>query len=621
MDDGDVRLSELPQELHIIADFLAVDDRLAAILHAPKDGRDVESQLKLKWRNEAFERLSNPNAEIEDLQNAVARSLPVGSDLATLHGRLLAGGRWHTRVSKHRGLGDYCIVTASDKIQSLGQVQRASKSSSPPAIAHSADNGAPAGAISPVRSTATSSQSKSTLLDWTRHDVPGLSAYAQFFKDFDWSHTSLGPIASWPDVLRRSVLFMIANPNPRLIIWGDGMNFLYNEACVPLFGAKHPGCLGHPVKEGFAEAWEQVQWVIDAGYRGEVTKLSQFPLPIQRRGYLEVTYWDFTTLPIIDGHGFSIGVYDELTESTSIVTGKRRRATITALTKSMNTCSTLSDLWPAVMRPLEANPNDLPFAILFSVAHEASNAAETDSGRTPSSSSNATKKAKKCVFVASTGLSKDITDIPTSFTLSGDSTELTGLANSCNEAWKSGLPVTISAEDGSLPSSLAITSRSFGNIVRQAKVLPIKALAATGSLAILVIGLDPSSPLTEEYEIFQRVAVELIEKNAALISVPEEQRRAQKISDEVNDALAEQLRATTLKAEKSEAKFSRLASTAPTGMFMFDSNGKPLYVNDTYLEMLGVSRTEHGMKTPDKMHWKDQVRIMSARKHTVRRRS
>lgn len=50
------------------------------------------------------------------------------------------------------------------------------------------------------------------LIDWTQYDVPNLSPYIQFFKNFDWTSTPFGPMKDWPMVLRQVVVKMMSNP-------------------------------------------------------------------------------------------------------------------------------------------------------------------------------------------------------------------------------------------------------------------------------------------------------------------------------------------------------------------------------------------------------------------------
>jgi PAS domain S-box-containing protein len=102
---------------------------------------------------------------------------------------------------------------------------------------------------------------------------------------------------------------------------------------------------------------------------------------------------------------------------------------------------------------------------------------------------------------------------------------------------------------------------------------------------------------------------EWLTKTATLIVLPEEQRRAQKISDDLNGSLSRQLRLTTMQVEQSEERFRRMAMSAPQGMYMFDKDGRPLHVNDKYLELVGERREDHEYAQPTKRkkNWHEHV--------------
>jgi hypothetical protein len=73
---------------------------------------------------------------------------------------------------------------------------------------------------------------------------------------FDWTCTLLGPIESWPQSLKTSVNLILSSRHPMWIGWGAEMTFLYNDAYLHVLGpAKHPGALGRPASEVWAEIW------------------------------------------------------------------------------------------------------------------------------------------------------------------------------------------------------------------------------------------------------------------------------------------------------------------------------------------------------------------------------
>ena len=132
-----------------------------------------------------------------------------------------------------------------------------------------------------------------TQLDWTRHTIPGLSPWIEFVQNQDWASTGVGPMEKWSDSLRSHLITIMLNPMPRLLVWGENMTFLYNEACVPLFGAKHPQSFGQHVSETWSEIWDRIGPMVQGAYQGKLISLQRMPLPINRHGFLEETFWDF----------------------------------------------------------------------------------------------------------------------------------------------------------------------------------------------------------------------------------------------------------------------------------------------------------------------------------------
>lgn len=588
---------DLPAELHALAAFLDVESRPTAIVHVSHASEDDSPEYRLLYSNSAFNDLPSPSQELEDLRQALTRSLSGQDHLQSLHGKLLDGKRWHVRIS-----GEYCIAVAAHSrrgIQIGGEDANANLAllqsfTSQETTGHTQDrsglNGVHEGA----------KQESKDSLDWTQHEVPNASSWVKFMRNLDWGSTGVGPMKDWDPVLRHCVLSITANPNPRLIVYGESMTFIYNEACVQLFGTKHPKCMGAHVSSPWSEIWTDLEPMLAEVYRGEMKQLYNLPLALDRKKFLEETYWNSTLTPIYNPEGKGVGVFDELTETTQFVVGERRRGVVASLTKRADPCSTFECLWSSVLKTIGTVENDIPFALLYTISGGASQESTIEG--------SGARQPKSAKLAGTIGISDKHLDATTSFMLeSGCPDSL--IAAACMKAWETGDDVLISTKDGTLPDSLSLAApaRSFGDPVTSALVSPIKPTTPDGIIAILITGLNPRCAFADEYRLFLGFIVDFIEKSAALISLPEEQKRAQVIADDINNALAMQLKLTTLKAERSEAKFSRLAETAPTGMFMFDPEGHALYVNDTYLEMLGSSEEDHSKKRPDSTSWEDDI--------------
>ena len=74
-------------------------------------------------------------------------------------------------------------------------------------------------------------------------------------QSFDWAATPLGPRAQWPQCLRIAAGICLSSRFPMFIWWGPQLITLYNDAYIPILGAKHPAALGVPARPLWPEVW------------------------------------------------------------------------------------------------------------------------------------------------------------------------------------------------------------------------------------------------------------------------------------------------------------------------------------------------------------------------------
>jgi hypothetical protein len=84
-----------------------------------------------------------------------------------------------------------------------------------------------------------------------------------------WTDTPLGPIESWPTALRTLVELMLDSRQPMFIAREPEQTWLYNVVFIPIAGRKHPGCLGLPAREVWAEAWTDLKPLFDQVWSGK----------------------------------------------------------------------------------------------------------------------------------------------------------------------------------------------------------------------------------------------------------------------------------------------------------------------------------------------------------------
>lgn len=139
----------------------------------------------------------------------------------------------------------------------------------------------------------------------------------------DWSTSSLGLPATWPQPLRTVVRLMLNTGHPMYIWWGRDGACLYNDAYRESIGPeRHPGSLGRPAREVWEEIWPiigpQIEQVLEG--RGATWHVNHL-VPITRHGRRDDVYWTYSYSPIDDERapGGIGGVLVVCTETTQQV--------------------------------------------------------------------------------------------------------------------------------------------------------------------------------------------------------------------------------------------------------------------------------------------------------------
>lgn len=139
----------------------------------------------------------------------------------------------------------------------------------------------------------------------------------------DWSKTSLGDPSAWPQSLCTMVAMMLDNPFGMYIAWGSDYTQLYNDGYRPILGStKHPEALGISTKQTFSEIWDIIGPMFDGVMEGKPIGFPDFMLPLNRNGFVEECYFDFSYSPIRKEDGTVGGVLVTVIETT-----EKKRAT------------------------------------------------------------------------------------------------------------------------------------------------------------------------------------------------------------------------------------------------------------------------------------------------------
>ncbi len=203
-----------------------------------------------------------------------------------------------------------------------------------------------------------------------QHFLAGGGEMGERIRAFDWSASPLGPIADWPQSLRSAVSILLPSKAQIALFWGPDLITIYNDAYRPVFGAKHPGALGRPIRAAWDELWRTgLKELFDGVLQtGEAFWAQDLPFFMERHGYLEETYFDISYDPVRDESGQVGGVFCIVSETTGRVTGERRLRTLRDLGRTAGQVQSVPAAFRQGADVLAGNAHDVPFALLYAPA-------------------------------------------------------------------------------------------------------------------------------------------------------------------------------------------------------------------------------------------------------------
>jgi PAS domain S-box-containing protein len=135
-------------------------------------------------------------------------------------------------------------------------------------------------------------------------------------REHDWASTPLGPIEGWPQCLKTFVDMLLSNGFAMTVLWGRDLIQIYNDAHRDLIADRHPGALGRPTRDAWAEFWTQAAPVIDRVWAGETLTFFDVPQTVTRRGTAENAWFTYSYSPLRDDTGTVAGMLVTLLETT-----------------------------------------------------------------------------------------------------------------------------------------------------------------------------------------------------------------------------------------------------------------------------------------------------------------
>jgi PAS domain S-box-containing protein len=194
---------------------------------------------------------------------------------------------------------------------------------------------------------------------------------SEHIRQFDWSGTALGAVETWKQSLRSALGICLNSNFPIGIYWGKELVLLYNDAWSPIPGNKHPWALGRPAKEVWPEIWDAIEPQFEKAFSGEPGGSKDALLLMQRHGYTEECYFDFTFTPVYGEDGKVDGIFNAVIETTYRLINERRTHFLQRLSRKINPSSSAEETFKKASLLIKANPADIPFCFFYTIKNGA----------------------------------------------------------------------------------------------------------------------------------------------------------------------------------------------------------------------------------------------------------
>jgi len=186
-------------------------------------------------------------------------------------------------------------------------------------------------------------------------------------RSYPWGNTPLGDPSTWPVCIHASLSICLNSGLPISIYWGEDYRLLYNDAYRVIAGDKHPHILGKPRREAWPEAWDSVKPQFDSVMTdGQSIRNEDRHFFIQRFGFIEECYFDYTLSPIKDEDGNILGIFNAVMETTSRVISRRRIQFLQRLTTQLHSFKTADQAYGEAITLMNEFSHDIPFSLLYS---------------------------------------------------------------------------------------------------------------------------------------------------------------------------------------------------------------------------------------------------------------
>lgn len=157
---------------------------------------------------------------------------------------------------------------------------------------------------------------------------------AEVIRHHDWSQTPLGPGHQWPACRRIAIATALDSPLPTIVMWGPELLQIYNDACRPILGLRHPAALGQATHACWPEVLQFNQPIYHRVMtHGQSVHLVDQLYVIEPSGVPETRYFTVTYAPLRDESGAVGGVTVTAVETTQRILMERENRTLLDATR------------------------------------------------------------------------------------------------------------------------------------------------------------------------------------------------------------------------------------------------------------------------------------------------
>ncbi|WP_247234800.1 ATP-binding protein [Telluribacter sp. SYSU D00476] len=337
--------------------------------------------------------------------------------------------------------------------------------------------------------------------------LSGGGELGELIRSMDWSKTPLGEVDCWPQSLRSALSICLGSSFPIALYWGRELTLLYNDAWSPIPGNKHPWALGRPGRQVWPELWDTIGPMFENVIKtGEATRSKDELLPMQRNGYTEECYFDYTFSPIRGEGGSVEGIFNAVIETTYRVISERRTHILQSLVESTNKCRSVNEVGKLVVKALKGSDKDLPFFLLYRLGEKSGFQQEAH-------------------LIASTGipLSEEISPKTLSL-LEGEEDQVWPLSEVLKKGQSKYLS-DLSVRFGKIPEGV------WPEPINEALLVPVK-LASSGLSGFVIAGISSRRELDKEYQGFiESIASHISTAFINARAYEEERQRAEALTE------------------------------------------------------------------------------------------